>query len=83
MQNNIQNIRQSYIVFDILPENLKTLTSSNYPTVQFLLLKLCTRFLLTNVCKRLGDIFLFYLDLELLTKIKKDLVSANSFFTLL
>ena len=35
MQNNIQNIRQSYIVFGILPENLKTLTSSNYPTVQF------------------------------------------------
>ena len=27
--------------------------------------------------------FLFYLDLELLAKIKKDLVSTNSFFTLL
>ena len=27
--------------------------------------------------------FLFYLDLELLAKIKKDLVSTNSFFTLI
>ena len=83
MQNTIQNIRQSSIVFGILPENLKTLTSSNYPTVQYLLLKLRTRFLLTNVYKRVVGIFLFYLDLELLTKIKKDLVSANSFLTLL
>ena len=86
MQNTIQKFRQSSIVFEkpgILPENLKTLTSSNYPTVQYLLLKLRTRFLLTNVYKRVVGIFLFYLDLELLTKIKKDLVSANSFFTLL
>ena len=86
MQNTIQKFRQSSIVFEkpgILPENLKTLTSSNYPTVQYLLLKLRTRFLLTNVYKRVVGIFLFYLDLELLTKIKKDLVSANSFLTLL
>ena len=36
MQNPIQKSRQSSIVFEkpgILPENLKTLTSSNYPTV--------------------------------------------------
>ena len=34
MQNAIQNIRQSSIVFEkqgILTESLKTLTSSNYP----------------------------------------------------
>ena len=29
------------------------------------------------------DIFLFYLDLELFEKIKKDLVSTQLFFTLL
>ena len=86
MQNTIQNIRQNPIVFEkpgILPENLKTLTSSNYPTVQYFLLKLRTRFLLTNVYKRVCGIFLFYLDLELFAKIKKDLVSTHSIFTLL
>ena len=39
MQNTIQKFRQSSIVFEkpgILSENLKTLTSSNYPTVQYL-----------------------------------------------
>ena len=66
----------------ILSQNLKTLTSSNYPTVQYFLLKLRTRFLLTIVYKRVCGIFLFYLDLELFAKIKKDLVSTYSFFTL-
>ena len=49
MQNAIQKFRQSSIVFEkpgILSENL---TSSNYPTVQYFLLKLRTRFLLTIV----------------------------------
>ena len=48
------------IVFDkrgIFSENLKTLTSSNYPRVQYFLQKLRTRFLLTNVYKRVGGIF--------------------------
>ena len=83
MQNTIQKFRQSS-VFEkpgILSENLKTLTSSNYPTVQYFLLKLRTRFLLTNVYKSVG--FLLYLNLELFAKIKKDLVSTHSFFTLL
>ena len=60
MQNVIQKFRQSSIVFEkpgILSENLKTLTSSNYPTVQYFLLKLRTRFLLTNVYKRVCEIF--------------------------
>ena len=38
MQNTIQKSRQNPIVFEkpgILSENLKILTSSNYPTVQF------------------------------------------------
>ena len=78
----MQKCRQGSIVFekpDILPENLKTLTSSNYPTVQNFLLKLRRCFLLTNVYKRMCGIFLFSLDLELFAKIKKDLVSAYSF----
>ena len=86
MQNPIQKLGQSSIVFEkpgILYENLKTLTSSNYPTVQYFLLKLRTRFLLTNVYKRVCRIFLFCLDLKLFAKIKKDLVSTHSFFTLL
>ena len=61
MQNPIQKFRQSSIVFEkpgILSENLKTLTSSNYLTVQYFLLKLRTRFLLTNVYKRVCGIFL-------------------------
>ena len=54
MQNTIQKFRQSSIVFEkpgILSENLKTLTSSNYPLVQYFLLKLRTRFLRANVYK--------------------------------
>ena len=38
MQNTIQIFRQRSIAFEkpgILSENLKTLTSSNYPTVQY------------------------------------------------
>ena len=61
MQNPIQKFRQSSIVFEklgILPENLKTLTSSNYPALQYFLLKLCTYFLLTIVYKSVCGIFL-------------------------
>ena len=60
MQNPIQKFRQSPIVLEepgILPKNLKTLTSSNYPTVQYFLLQLRTHFLLTNVCKSVHRIF--------------------------
>ena len=53
----------------ILSENLKTLTSSNYPTVQYFLLKLRTHFLLTDVYKKVCAIFLFHLDLKLFAKI--------------
>ena len=74
MQNTIQKFRQSSIVFKkpgILSENLKTLTNSDYLTVQYFLLKLRTRFLLINVYKRVCGIFLkFYLDLRYLQKSK-------------
>ena len=86
MQNTIQKFRQSSIVFEkpgILSENLKTLTSSNYPAVQYFLLKLRTCFLLTNVYKRLCEIFLILFRSWVICKIKKDLVSTHSIFTLL
>ena len=61
MQNTIQKFRQSS-VFEkpgILSENLKTLTSSNYPAVQYFLQKFRTRFLLTKVYKKVWDFFYF------------------------
>ena len=61
MQNPIQKFRQSSTVFEkpsIMSENLKTLASSNYPTVESFLLKLRTRFLLINVYKMVYGIFL-------------------------
>ena len=42
MQNPLQKFKQSSIVFekpDTLSKNLKTLTSSNYPTNQYFFLK--------------------------------------------
>ena len=62
MQNIIQKFRQSSIVVEkagFFTENLKTLTSSNYPTFQYFLLKLHTRFLFTNVYKRYVGFFNF------------------------
>ena len=56
-----------YCFRETIWKTLKTLSSSNYPTIQYFLLKLCSRFLLTNVYKKLC------LDLELFVKIKKDL----------
>ena len=58
MQNAVQKFRESSIVFEkpgLLSENLKTLMSSNYLTVQYFLLKLCTGFLFTNVYERVWD----------------------------
>ena len=82
MQNAVQKFRQSSIVFEkpgILSENLKTLTSSNYPTSQ----TSHTFSAYHSLKKGVWGFFLFYLDLELFAKIKKDLVSTHSFFTLL
>ena len=82
MQNPIQKFRQSSIVFEIPGFCLKIWKLWRAPTtLQFnFFLKLRARFLLTNVYKRVWDIFLFCLDLELFAK---DLVSTHSFFTLL
>ena len=85
MQNSIGKFKQISIVLQkpgILFKNLRILTSSNYPTVQYFLLKLRTRFLLIykRVC---GIFFLFCLDLKLFAKIKKNLVPTHLFFTFL
>ena len=55
MQSATQKFRQSSIIFEkpgLFPENLKTLTSSNYPTVQYFLLKLFSTYhcLKRSVC---------------------------------
>ena len=86
MQNPTQKFRQSSIVFEkpgILSENLKTLTSSNYLTVQYFLLKLCTGFLFANVYKRVCGIFFILFRYWVICKNWKDLVSTHSFFTIL
>ena len=62
-----------------MSEKLRTLTSSNYHKVQYFLLKLRTRFLLTNVYKSgFGNFFYFVYILSYLQN-KKDLVSTHSF----
>ena len=83
MQNPIQKFREALLFSRNQVFCQKILTSFNYPTVQYFLQKLRTGLLLTNVYKRMCGIFLFCLDLELFAKIKKDLVSSHSFFTLL
>ena len=83
MQNPIQKFWQNFIVLEkpgLLHENLKTLASSKYLRVQHFLLKFRTRFLVTNVYKKLfGVFFLFCLDLELLAKIEKTWFVRNRF----
>ena len=84
MPNPIQKFRQSSTVLEksgILSENLKNLTSSNSPTVQYFLLILRTRLLITNVFKRVCEIFSFYLDLELFAKIKRPGFYTLGFYT--
>ena len=84
MQNTKQKFKQSSIVFEkpvILSENFKTLTSSNYHTSSIFFAET----LHTLPMSAIGCVgfLLLHLDLELFAKIKKDLVSTHSFFTLL
>ena len=74
MQTPIQKFGQSSIFFEkpgILSENLKTVTSSNYPTVQYFLLNFAHVSYLPMTTKGCVGFFLFCLDLELFAKIKK------------
>ena len=63
MQNAIQKFRQSSIVFEkpgILSENVKTLTSSNYPTVQYFFAETSHTFSTYHCLKRdVWDFFYF------------------------
>ena len=78
MQITIKKFRQSSIVFGILSENLKTLTSSNYPVVQYFLLKLRIHFLLTNVYKRVcGTFFILFRSWFICKNLKR-----SGFYTL-
>ena len=80
MQNLIKSLRKALFFFfsffffvekpGTLSENVKTLVSSHNPRECFLL-KLRTSFLLTNVTKKVFEIFLFYLDLQLSLKTRK------------
>ena len=72
MQNVIQQFRQSSIVFEkpgILSEILKTLTSSNYPTVQHFCWNSAHFSYLPMSTKGFAGISLFSLDFELFAKI--------------
>ena len=87
MQKSIQKFRQRSIVFvkpGILSENLET-DEHQLPYSSIFFAETLHSFP-TYQCPQKGvrDFFNFvYLDLELFAEIKKDLVSAHSFFTLL
>ena len=75
MQNIIQKFRQSSILFEkpgILSENLKILTSSNYPTVQYFFAETSHMFS-TYQClqKDVWDVLNFTYILSYLQKLKK------------
>ena len=77
--------RQSSIVSEkpgYLAEKLKTLTSSSYHRVQYILLKLRISSLLTNFYKTVLGIFFILFRSWVICKNKKNLVSTHSFFTL-
>ena len=63
----------------ILSENLKTLTSYNYPKAQYFLMKLRTRFLLTIVKEGCVEFFYFIQILSYLQKLKKTCFLHNRF----
>ena len=63
-----------------LAKKLKTLTSSNYLRFYYFLLKLGTRFLLSNVYKRVSGIFFILFTSGVINKsVKKECVETMSF----
>ena len=74
MQNPIQEFRQSSIVFEkpgILSENLRTLTSSNYPVFQFFCWNLAPVSYLPMSTKACVGVFTLFVITQDLNKIKK------------
>ena len=86
MQNTIQTFRQSFIVFEkpgILSENWKLWRAPAILQFNFFCWNFAHVFYLQMSTKECVGFFSFHLDLELFAKDEKDLVSKNSFFTLL
>ena len=82
MPNTMQKFRQNSIVFEksgILSENLKTLTSSNYPIVNIFCWNFANVFYLPVSTEEWGGYFFLYLHLKLFAKFKKDLVLHTRF----
>ena len=86
MQNAMQKFRQSSIVFERpgkLSENLKLWRAPTILQFTISCWNFAHVFYLPLSKEGWVGLFSFYLDLELFAKIKKDLVSTHSFFTLL
>ena len=84
MQNPVQKFRQSSIAFE-KPGTFFWILWRAATTLHFNIFcwNFAHVFYLPMSTKECVGFFLFYLDLELFAKIKKDLVSTHSFFTLL
>ena len=85
MQNTIIKIRQNSIVFEkpgILPEIWKLWRAATILHFNIFCWNFAHVFYLPMSTEGCVGV-LFYLDLELFAKIKKELVSTHSFFTLL
>ena len=86
MQNPIPELIQKFIIYKkpgFLPQKSKALTSSNYHRIQYFLLKICTRFLLTNVYKRVfGISFILFISRAINKNVKNECVETRSFYFL-
>ena len=84
MQNPMPKLRQTSIISKkpvFLSEKLKTLTSSNYHRDKYILLKFWTRFLLSNVYKRMRGIFYILFSSWVINKsVKTECVENQVFF---
>ena len=84
MQNTIQKFRQSYTVFQkagILPENLKTLTSSNFPTVQYFCWKFAHVFYIPMSTKRCVGFFFSFRSWVICKNLKRPGFYTLVFYT--
>ena len=84
MQNSLQKFRQSTTVSQkpgVLSEDLKTSTSSNYPTVQYFLLKFAHISYLPLSTKVCPGLFLFPLDISYLQNVKRPGFYTLIFYT--
>ena len=81
MQNPIQKFRQSSIFFEkpgILSKNLKTLTSSKYPTIQYFSIKLSLHMFPTY--QRLQLFFILFRSWVINKNVKNECVETKPFY---